>query len=195
MGNTTTYTYDSQNRLKTITYPGSSSADVTYTYNRIHKLLSATSLGGNRSATYDANGNMLTQSLSIDGRTFTASYAYNANDALTSVTYPQSGLVVSYAPDALGRPTLVSGFVSAVTYWPSNQIRKITYANGTSTEYGQNSRLWPSFFRADKVGGPTYLNNVYTYDKTGNITQIADAIDAVFEDTSVSEIFDGQNQS
>lgn len=180
---TTNYTYDNQNRLKTITYPGSGSADVTYTYNKIHKVLSATSTGGNRSATYNANGNMLTQSLAIDGHTLTASYAYNNNDALTSVTYPQSGLVVSYAPDALGRPTQASGFVSAVTYWPSNQIRKITYANGTSTEYGQNARLWPSFFKTDKTGGATYLNNVYTYDKAGNITQISDTIDASYNRT------------
>lgn len=178
----TTYTYDGQNRLTAVTYPGATPA-VTQTYSKTHKLKTITSTAATRSYTYDANDNLLAESVTVDGITLSSAYAYNGNDQLTSVTYPQSGRVVSYSPDVLGRPTLVSGYVTGVTYWPSGQVKQITYANGTVTNYGQNSRLWPNSFATQKSG--TYYNNAsYTYDGVGNLTTIADTADTSYNRTA-----------
>ncbi|MCM8915447.1 RHS repeat protein [Pseudomonas inefficax] len=178
----TRYTYDGQNRLKSVTYPGTTSA-VSNTYDKTGKLLASTSTGGNRAMAYDAAGNLIQQSLTLDGKTFTAKYGYNANDQLASITYPQSGRVVNYTPDVLGRPTTVSGYVSKVTYWPSGMINQITYANGTTSTYTQTPRLWPATFTTAKTGGATYLNSAYTYDGTGNLATIRDTVDSSFNRT------------
>ncbi|WP_244988670.1 hypothetical protein [Pseudomonas qingdaonensis] len=171
------YTYDGQNRLKSVTYPDTTPA-VANIYDKTGKLLASNSTGGNRTMAYDAVGNLIQQSLTIDGKTFTAKYAYNANDQLSSITYPQSGNVINYTPDVLGRPTTVSGYVSNVTYWPSGMINQITYANGTTTSYTQNTRLWPATFTTTKAGGATYLNSAYTYDGAGNLATIRDTADS-----------------
>lgn len=178
---TTSYGYDGQNRLTSVTYPGSTPS-VTNTYNKRHKLLSAKSSGGDRTFLYDSNGNLTSETLSVDGLGFTAGYAYNGNDQLTAITYPRSSSVVNYAPDVLGRPTQVSGFVTSVSYWPSGQAKQINYANGTVTSYNQNSRLWPSTFATQK-GGTTYVNSSYSYDGAGNLTGISDAVDTSYNRT------------
>jgi len=173
---TTTYAYDGQNRLTSVTYPGTT-PPVINTYNKTHKLLTANASTGNRNFAYDANGNLTSESLVVDGLTFTTSYVYNSLDQLSAITYPRSGLTVNYSPDVLGRPTQVSGFVSSVNYWPSGQIKQINYANGVVTNYNQNSRLWPSSFSTNKSDGATYVNSSYGYDGVGNLTEISDSID------------------
>ncbi|NHN68220.1 RHS repeat protein [Pseudomonas fluorescens] len=179
----TKYTYDALDRLTTTTFPGSTPA-ITNTYNKDSKLLTSNSSGGNRSLVYDAAGNVIQESLALDGRVFTAKYAYNGNDQLSSITYPQSDRVVNYTPDALGRPTTVSGYVTNVKYWPSGLIQSITYNNGTVSSYGQNARLWPSSFTTQKTTpASTYLNNSYTYDGVGNLVSIRDTVDSSFNRT------------
>ena len=173
---TTRYAYDAQNRLTSITYP-TGTPNVSNTYSKTHRLLTARSSTGNRSYSYDANGNMTSETLQVDGQTFKASYTYNGLDQLASITYP-SGKTVSYSPNALGRPTQVSGYVRNITYWPSGQLRQINYSNGTITGYQQNARLWPSTFTTRKGGGVNYNNNSYNYDGVGNLTSIRDSVDA-----------------
>lgn len=172
----THYTYDGHNRLIRTTYPGSTPS-VTQTYNKMHKLLTAKSASGNRSFSYDANGNMLLESLEIDGLMFTAAYAYNSLDQLSAMTYPVSGMTVAYAPDLLGRPSQVSGFISNVIYWPSGQVKQISYVNGTVTQYQQNARLWPSLFSTLNAAGTRYINSTYSYDGVGNLIAISDSVD------------------
>ncbi|MFL7963374.1 RHS repeat protein [Pseudomonas kielensis] len=179
----TSYTYDALDRLVKTTYPSATPA-VTNTYNKDSKLLTSTASGGNRSFAYDAAGNLIQESLALDGRFFTAKYAYDGNDQLSSITYPQSGRVVSYSPDALGRPTTVSGYVTNVKYWPSGLIQSITYSSGAVSTYGQNARLWPSSFSTLRTGtAGVYLSSTYTYDGVGNLTSIKDAADSNFNRT------------
>jgi len=171
---TTTYTYDNQNRLTNVVYPNGTPA-VSKTYSKTHRLLTVNSSVANRSYDYDLNNNLKTETLVVDGRTFAIGYGYNSRDQLQSITYPQSGSLVSFVPDALGRPTQVSGYVTSVSYWPSGQTKQINYANGTVTAYGQNSRLWPSAFSTQKTG-VYYINSSYGYDGVGNLTSITDSV-------------------
>jgi YD repeat-containing protein len=172
---TTTYTYDGRNRLATVTYPYSTPA-VTNAYTRTDKLLRTTSSAATRQYLYDANENIIGQTLTIDGLIFNMGYTYNSKDQLNLIVYSRSGKSVAYTPDVLGRPTQVQGYASSVTYWPSGQFKEITYLNGTVTSYGQNTRLWPSLFRTKK-GTTSYIDTSYLYDGVGNLTQITDSVD------------------
>ncbi|MGB4066211.1 MAG: hypothetical protein WBK19_20480 [Azonexus sp.] len=178
---TSTYTYDGQNRLTAVVYPGTTPS-VANTYSKTHKLKSVVSSAAGRSYVYDANDNLTSESVVVDGYTLTTGYGYNALDQMASITYPYSGRSVTFSPDVLGRPTVVSGYVSSIAYWPSGQMKQINYANGTISTYGQNSRLWPSSF-ATQLGATYYNNGTYTYDGTGNLTAIADSADANYNRT------------
>ncbi len=176
----TSLSYDNQNRLKTATYSGTTPS-VSYAYNKTNKMLSVNSTSGvNRSYIYDSNGNLTSETLALDSQVFTASYSYNLNDQLQGIRYPYSNNYVGYSLDALGRPVSISGYVNAVTYWPSGQIRQINYANNTITNYGQNSRLWPASFTTSKATGGIYVNSSYGYDNVGNLKAISDATDASY---------------
>ncbi|RQP24790.1 Ig-like domain repeat protein [Piscinibacter terrae] len=175
---TTSYFYDGQNRLVTVAYP-SGTAPVTKTYSKTHKVKSVVTSVASRTYSYDGNDNLIQETLGIDGLSFGTAYAYDGNDQLSSITYPQSGRVVSYSPDVLGRPTQVSGFVTGISYWPSGQVSQISYGNGTTTTYGQNSRLWPSSFATSK-SSTGYFNSSYGYDGVGNLMTVTDSLDATF---------------
>jgi YD repeat-containing protein len=185
----TIYKFDGQNRLTSVTYPGATPA-VVKTYTRTNKLETVNSSAANRSYQYDDNDNLIGETIKIDALSFSIGYSYNGNDQLSSMTYPQSGRVVAFSPDILGRPTSVSGYVTSIAYWPSGQIGQIDYANGTVTKYGQNSRLWPESF-ATRFGSAAYLDSSYLYDGMGNLTSITDSVDAAFNRTMG---FDGLNR-
>lgn len=184
---TTAYAYDLQNRLVSITYPDSTTVAKTYT--KTSKLASVNSTAASRSYAYDHNDNLTGEGLTVGGTNLTASYYYNANDQLSSLTYPYLGRTVVFNPDVLGRPTAVADstmqtmYVSNVAYWPSGQIQQISYGNGTVTNYGQNSRLWSSSFITQLGTGATYVNSSYVYDGAGNLSSISDTANPNFNRT------------
>lgn len=183
-GVTTTYQYDDLNRLET----ASGLVNVTNVYNKRNKLKSSASSKATRTYDYDAVGNVLKEDISLNGASYGAVYDYNSNNQLNSITYPAprsmvpnwngstSTLVVNFAPDTLGRPTKVGDVVTDVKYWPSGQIKDITYANSSTTSYGQNSRLWPSGVDTRKSGVVAH-NISYGYDGVGNLTSLTDSSD------------------
>lgn len=175
---TTLYTYDGQNRLVSIVYPGNTPT-VTNTYSKTNKILTSNTVIANKSYIYDANGNLTNESITVDGLSFNTSYVYNSLDQLASIIYPRSGNVVNYNPDVLGRPTQAASYVTNVNYWPSGQIQQINYGNGVISRYEQNSRLWPSGFSTQKSGS-YYINTSYGYDGLGNLTSISDSTDGSY---------------
>lgn len=100
-------------------------------------------------------------------------YGYDANGSLTNQTYP-TGLVVSYAPNALGQATAVTDsagrtHASGIAYYPNGAISQFTYGNGIVHTMQQNARQLP--VRTTDAGA---LNYSYAYDNAGNPTHIAD---------------------
>lgn len=172
----TIYTYDGQNREKTVTYPGATPA-VSHTYNKLGMKLTSNAAGGNRSYGYDDNGNLISETLELDGLTLTAAFGYDGNDQLSTITYPRSGRVVSYAPDALGRPTQVSGYASGVSYWDSGLVRHIDFVNGTYSDYTEDSRMRPRAFEVkNATGGAVFASYVTQYDGMNNIVSLTDTL-------------------
>ncbi|WP_455925919.1 hypothetical protein [Pseudomonas putida] len=170
------YTYDGLNRIVSADY-GGGAPNVTNTYDKNNKLLSSVSSTGERHFAYDAAGNLVADTLIVDGKSFALGYAYNANGQLSSTTYPVSGHVVSYVPDVLGRPTEVSGYIDSISYWPSGQIERLSYHNGVVSEYGQNARLWPSSFNVSTPTATLDLNS-YSYDLNGNLLSISNTVNS-----------------
>lgn len=197
---TTDYTYDDLNRLETASVGGLTV--LRNTYDRRSKLTEsyANTKGAASSATrdfqYDGLGNLIKEEIQAGTAIYAVEYAYNGNNQLSQITYPapaalasqtdwqsaSSKLVVDYAPDTLGRPTKVGTFASAIAYWPSGQLKSITYGNGAVTNYDQNNRLWPSTF-VTKQGGQTLNNTSYGYDGAGNLTTLTDTSDATYNRT------------
>lgn len=179
----TTYGYDGRNRMTAITYP-SGTPSVIKTYFKDDKLKTFDNGVAQRTYTYDANKNMLSETLTVpvsgqSAKTFPVQYTYDTNDALASVTYG-SGLSVNYSPDAFGRATQAGSFVTAVTYHPTGQPASYTYGNGVQTAVTLSPRTWPATLKANNGA---MLNSTFGYDETGNLTSISDTVDTAFNRT------------
>lgn len=89
--------------------------------------------------------------------------------------YP-SGLVIDFAPDALGRPTQVAGpiqdYASAIRFHPNDQLAGLTYGNGHLLDIPLDGRQ-----RTDQMAVPGVVDLDYGYDLIGNVTAIRDGID------------------
>jgi RHS repeat-associated protein len=89
------------------------------------------------------------------------------------LTYP-GGAVVDYSPNALGQPTQVSGYASAVSYHPGGAVAGYTLANGVVHSVEQNLRGLPRQWRDSGVA-----HDRYEYDANANVTAIADLQEGV----------------
>ena len=168
----TSYSYDELNRLKTIDYPIPTS-DVTFTYDADDNLKSVINDISSRIYEYDANGNLLNETISIEGDSYSLVYGYNNLDQLDSIIYP-SGRIVDYGNDAFGRPTSVSTYVDQVNYYPGGQIKSMSYNNGFSTTFELNEREWIKSIRVNGAGNPGLVDLAYGYDGKGNVKNIID---------------------
>jgi YD repeat-containing protein len=172
----TTYTYDGRNRQTAISYPAGTPS-VALTYFRDDKLKSSDNSVARCDYQYDANKNLLNETLTVGPRTFLMQYTYNGNDALATQVYG-SGSTVAYNPDAFSRPRQVAPFVTSVAYHPTGQPSAVAYANGVQTNVGLNPRQWPSSLQITKTGN--LFNSTYLYDGLGNVTSISDSVDASY---------------
>lgn len=178
---TISYAYDARNRLRSTTYPSATTPAVTLTYNRVDDVIGTNRGAISRAYGYDANRNLIDETLYVDGRTFRLGYAYDGNDALSQVVYPD-GHTVGYYPDALGRPTVALPYVTGITYHPSGQVASLSYLNGTTTTQTFNGRLWPQQL-AVRNPSAALLNTTYTYDGLGNVKTLVDGVDATLSRT------------
>lgn len=172
-GITEVYGRDARYRLKTITY-GSGGSVLTNEYDAIGRLKSQLYGSTRWTYSYDAHGNMQEERLSLSdlNKTYTFGYSHNALDALATMTYP-SGRQIIFAPDALGRPTQVGNFASALQFYPNGQVNSFRYGNGRTFSSAQNSVLLRPASRV--VGGrDTPMHYTYGYDLTGNVSSISD---------------------
>jgi YD repeat-containing protein len=185
----TTLSYDNRNRNILISY-SDGTPSVTKSYTKLDQLDTVSNNLTTRKFNYDANSNLTSEALTVGGINFTTTYQYNSKDQLQSVIYPQSGTVLEYAPDILGRPTKVGDYVTGIKYWPSGQFKQLVYGNGTVSNYGQNTRLWPSQFETTKEN-QKYLNSSYGYDGVGNLLTITDSVDNSLNRTAS---YDGINR-
>jgi RHS repeat-associated protein len=162
--------------------------------------------GFTRQSTYDTRGRVATEKLLGDAKTWLTSYAYDAMDRVTSVTYPggnagQAGEVVNNTYNAQGLPATVAGtstYLSSANYNAFGRIADMTFGNTVKTTYNYydtsseqdptalvyfSYRLKNILVQNNAATPVTFLNLTYKYDKVGNVKNVDDGLDATKNQT------------
>lgn len=181
-------TYDARNRLQTLRYPdGLGDQDWSYTPDGLPLQVTAYNSANHTAPVTTAYAYNKRRMLNGQGETVSQhnwyawgiGYGYDANGSLASQSYP-AGLVVSYAPNALGQPTAVTSpgqnYATGIAYHPNGAIKQFTYGNGLVHTMEQNLRQLPEtscdyFGTCDAAAA---LNDNYDYDYNGNVAAISD---------------------
>ncbi len=198
---TAAYTYDALNRVTAIDYPGTDE-DISYAYDvgptcgaGIGRLCQVTDGSGITKYTYDAYGNLTTQTHTELGQIYTTSYAHDVANRVVSITYPD-GRQVSYTRDAIGRITGINHTVNGTT---TPLLTNIAYrADGlvTSQIFGNGlteSRTYDLQGRLTSQSLGSLDSRAYTYDANGNPTAIQaasytyDVLDRLLQGTTATE--------
>lgn len=189
----TIYGLDARSRVISITYGRSDisfddvpdAPEVFFSYLNTDVVSSVSSAGSipvMRRYGYDAVDKVISEKLEVGSgtsyRSFTIGYSYNGNDAMSSLTYP-SGSVVSFDPDGFGRPRSAAPYVTGVDYHASGVPSLIRYANGVTSGMSINERLWPASLEVSRSSS-SIIDNAYSYDVSGNLTQIDDNVDSTY---------------
>jgi RHS repeat-associated protein len=174
-----TRTYDYRNRVKTLAFPdGNGNQSWDYTPDGLPASVTTYNDGGATSVvnSYVYNHRrLLTREQQIGAATRTVDYGYDANAHLDTLAYPADGLVVAYAPNALGQPTQAGTYATGVTYYPNGAIHQFTYGNGIVHTLTQNARGLPD--RSQDMNGATAIHDDgYDYDAVGNVAGISDGV-------------------
>jgi YD repeat-containing protein len=153
-GNTTTYTYDSNGKLKTITDPIGKITTLNYNNGKLQSITDP--IGRTTIFQHDTNGN-LTSITDPDNAVTT--YAYNSSYILTSKTVP-TGETYSYEYDQYGRIVKTTSPIGEVRQYSAGRMAVIVNylppGEGTSTN--------PA-----KLKNISELQNTFT-DALGNVT-------------------------
>ncbi|MCL1633814.1 hypothetical protein M2650_04035 [Luteimonas sp. SX5] len=171
-------TYDTRNRLKTLAfYGGLGNQTWTYTPDGLAQSIVTDNGGGDvvtNNYAYNKRRLMSSESLVWGAVNWPIVYDYNTYGHLASQNW--HGLLVDYAPNALGQPTKAGAYASGVTYHPNGAMAQFTYGNGMTHTLSQNARGLPEI-SCDFYGtctGAAALRDVYGYDQNGNVLAILD---------------------
>jgi RHS repeat-associated protein len=170
-------------RLTHILY-ADTTQNVTMTYdsgaggaNLKGRLASVTDPSGFVEYSYDDNGNVEMATRTVNGVAFVTGYGYDDAGNLRSVAYP-TGHTVQYRPDAAD-PALVEGvtldsavLASGIAYAPFGPVTAMTLANGI-----QVNQTYDLNYQIAAIGS-SVLDRTYIPDNIGNISTIADNLDA-----------------
>jgi RHS repeat-associated protein len=133
-GVTTTYSYDSLNRLLSRATPGE--VTVTHSYTLTGKYATTTDASGTTSYNYDSM-DRLTSKVTPEG---TLGYTYDADGHVLSIASSNAnGASMSYTYDSLSRLSTVTdgrnGGVTTYTYDPANNLATAAYPNNTQATF------------------------------------------------------------
>lgn len=187
-GRSTAYSIDSSGRITSITYPGSSSADVSFAYDAGGRVSSVTDRGGPSSYTYSDSGNIRTTKVT-DPNSRVSSFTFNISTLkMLSSTNPV-GQSSSFQYDSYGRATRLTspeGNATQYTYDARGNVTetRVIAKAGSGISDAVTSAAFPcsSAATCDK---PQWTRDArgnqtdYSYDSaSGNITSIILPADA-----------------
>ena len=177
----TTFTYDQNDRVKTRTVASDPASNVSITYDALGRVEEQSISGVITTFGYDTAGRPAWRADGIDpGMTFKSWYGYDANDNLTTMTYPRlgavnTGRVVTYQYDNAFRLTGVlnngASLAHTFVYDGSGRLQSFyTGAVGHTTLYDDRDRV------SQVAAGPGigHLRLYYAYDKVSNVKTITD---------------------
>ncbi|OAI26506.1 hypothetical protein A1356_11255 [Methylomonas koyamae] len=151
-----TYSYDELHRFIGVNFPNAAE-NIQYTYDDtsngnygIGRLTGFNDQSGHTEYRYDAKGQLVNDSHTIEGKNYNSQFQYDAAGKLIQLTYP-SGRVVNYNYSTIGNIESVTTtnagitktLVSKISYLPFGPIQSMTYGNGLilTQTFDQNYRL------------------------------------------------------
>lgn len=173
---TTTYNYDNNGNLKTVTTPDQIAT--TYTYDALDRQTSISQPGvdenGNAAAittstTYNWEGKPLT---TVDANGKTTMYTYNQRGLLQTTTDAKGG-VTAYYYDTAGRK------IAEVSPQNYDSAKTVDQMNRTEYTYDLMDRVKEKIAKyIDPAASQwiTLTTKAYTYDKNGNVAKEQDAL-------------------
>jgi RHS repeat-associated protein len=192
----TTYAYDKLNRLTGKSYVDSDTSNpatvgASYGYdgvaltgcNTTPPALTDSYPKGRRTAmcdgsgatswNHDTMGRALTEKRNIDGITQAISYTYNLDGSIATLTYPDTGEVITYAMGGDGRPTAAQdnnsiNYVESATYAPPGQLTGALYGKtasftGITITNAYNDRLQPLLLSETNPSGTAFFGLCYDF--------------------------------
>ena len=172
--NKVSYAYDTRNRLTSTSF-GDGSPSITRSYMPDGLPYQVASNGSLWGYEYNKRRLLTREILSYGSSIWTVIRDYNANGHASQMTYPDSA-VVTFAPNALGLATGVSGYINAntVSYHPNGAVAGYTLGNGIVHSLTQNTRGLPLVNRDAGV-----MQDQYGFDANGNVSAITDQQEGV----------------
>ncbi|MBI1914447.1 MAG: RHS repeat protein [Planctomycetes bacterium] len=180
---TVSYSYDALNRLTKVDFP--TDTDITYSYDTCTdgkgRLCGVVDQAGTTNYAYSAKGQLTQETKVIQGVTYVTGYGYDSNGNLASITYP-SGRLVNYSYDLADRVSSVTTtppggvaqtVATTIAHKPSGGIAWLTYGNGLTRTVTYDQQ-----YRITAIKTPGIQDLGYTLDANGNITAIANNLDA-----------------
>ena len=180
--------YDALNRpVRLVTHDGHATAHVyDEGTNSLGRLSATTTPDMTRRYGYDARGRTVSQTLTVDGHTWTSKLEFDDAGRLTAKSYPD-GEVVHTTYDARGFVTGVSGhdkYVVGTTYTDYGALTQLRYGNHTQLAYTyyDGTAVDPIMGGAHSYrlrtaavsGGTIDMSLEYHYDKVGNLLVLID---------------------
>jgi len=180
-----TLAYDTLGRPTTTNFPGTT-PDIARTYDANGNPLTVNRNGVNWTYAYHPSADLpVSASLTLDGRTYSQTYAYNPEQVLSGYTLP-SGKAVAHGLDGLGRVTGVTldgaTIASSMSYHPNGALAGMTYGNGQVFSQTQTVRQMPLRLRSVKAS-EVPLDLTYAYTARGQVGSIDDQSPANIDQT------------
>ncbi|MFH0971271.1 MAG: toxin TcdB middle/N-terminal domain-containing protein [Candidatus Micrarchaeota archaeon] len=123
---------------------------------------------------YDSRLRKTSETKTINYFPFTTTYSYDSLDRLTSMTLPDSEMIL-YSYNSQNQLSAIPGAISSISYNPFNKPISRSYANSLTTHMvynSQNSRL-------TRILTSSLQDLNYQYDNAGNVLQISDGINPI----------------
>jgi RHS repeat-associated protein len=168
----TQFKYDLLGRKTLDDFPGVSD-DVSFGYEG-GNLTSVTNATATWAYIYNKRDLLEKETATIDGKTFVLDPTFDAQGNVSQKTLPDS-TTINYAPDAWGRPTQASSYVSGVQYYPSGQVSSYSLGNDMSYSQTLDTRLRP-WTQQTSLGATIVQKFVYGYSTGSDITSVTGSV-------------------
>lgn len=182
-----TNNYDNQGSLHTVNF-ADTSPDITYTRSHDGDIVNLVAGSVVQSYQYNSRHLLESESLNLDGQTFSIDYGYDKMGALANLTYP-NGHLVSFAPNGFGQPTKATrtgqNYATGATYYGNGVLNTFGYGNGLTHKTHLNARKLPQGIQ-DYKGGFKAVDLSYSYDGQQNVTSITDSVNSAYSLTHLA---------
>jgi RHS repeat-associated protein len=176
LSKTTTYGYDTLDRLVAITYTDGT-PNVTYAYDQNSNRTSMVDGMGTTTYARDELDRLTSVTSPTEWGPRTIGYRYDLDGNRAKIIYPDS-TAVAYTFDNAGRMASLIDWGSrttSYTYYPDSRVSGMTTVNATNVSY-----IYDNARRVKQItqtrSGNTILQQLYTLDPTGNRTMVQDLV-------------------